>query len=150
MLVRAKFTLPSDTDIVYRYLLLVYSIFFAVQPFLFFTNLILLRSEVGDRILLLCWVQRTSVILTIKRLLVNSSKFLSQPGHKSFHILFPFNSTTWNFSFLQSPLPPLYLVSDSQSLLKINWVILSMFIILPLYSLCFYLTSKHFTLEFWK
>lgn len=99
----------------YRYSLQIFVaclfIFFRCTTlFIFFTNFILLRSEVRDRILLLCWIHSTSVILTIKRLPINSSKFLSQPGHKSFHILFCFNSTTWNFSFLQPPLPPLYLV----------------------------------------
>ena len=46
---KTNLTPPSDTNIVYRYVLLVYSIIFAGQPL--FTNFILLRSEDRDAIL---------------------------------------------------------------------------------------------------
>ena len=62
----AKCILPSDTNIVYRYLLLVYSIIFAGKP-LMFINFILIRSEDRVGILSLNRVWRTSVILTIER-----------------------------------------------------------------------------------
>ena len=45
---KTNLTFPSDTNIVYRYVLLVYSIIFAGQPL--FTNFILLRSEDKDAI----------------------------------------------------------------------------------------------------
>ena len=56
--------LPNDTNIVYRYVLLVYSIIFAEQPL--FKNFILLQSEDRDVILSLNWVWKTVVILTIE------------------------------------------------------------------------------------
>ena len=58
-----KFTLPKDTNIVFRYVLLVYSVIFAGQPL--FTNLNLLHVLSEDRggIPSLNRVRRTSVIL---------------------------------------------------------------------------------------
>ena len=62
---KTNLTLPSDTNIIYRYVLLVYSIICAGQRL--FTHFILLRSGDRDAILALKRVRRTSVILTIKR-----------------------------------------------------------------------------------
>ena len=53
-----SFTFPSDTNIVYRYVLSVDSIIFAGQPL--FTNFILLQSDDRYGILLSNWVWRTS------------------------------------------------------------------------------------------
>ena len=61
---KTKFTLPSDTNIVYSFVLLSYSTILAGQPLL--TNLILLQSKDGNGILSLNWVRKTSVILTIE------------------------------------------------------------------------------------
>ena len=55
---KTNLTLPSDTNIVYRYVLSVDSIIFAGQPL--FTNFILLQSDDRDGILLSNWVWRTS------------------------------------------------------------------------------------------